>query len=159
MHTYTSTTHKSNKPHRSTLGKIIAMVQDAQMSKPPIQELADAVARYFVPVVVIASLVTFLCWEIAALSDSIPKAAMGKSTSKFAFAFFFALAVWVSACPCSFGLATPTAILVATGVAAKLGILIRRGAALQLVSEVDVVAFDKTGTLTMGSTEVTDVIF
>ena len=111
------------------------------------------------PVVVIASLVTFLCWEIAALSDSIPKAAMGKSTSKFAFAFFFALAVWVSACPCSFGLATPTAILVATGVAAKLGILIRRGAALQLVSEVDVVAFDKTGTLTMGSTEVTDVIF
>ena len=129
------------------------------MSKPPIQELADAVARYFVPFVVLSSVVTFVSWEIAALTDAIPKSAMGKSTSKFAFAFFFALAVWVSACPCSFGLATPTAILVATGVAAKLGILIRRGAALQLASEVDAVAFDKTGTLTSGSTVVADMVF
>lgn len=68
------------------------------------------------------------------------------------------MAVWVSACPCAFGLATPTAILVSTGVAAKNGVLVRRGAALQFASEVNVVAFDKTGTLTNGKTEVTDFI-
>lgn len=121
----------------SVLGKIVSTVQNAQTSKPPIQEFADTVASYFVPLVTILSLITFLVWQIACAADVVPLTwYKEKGETSTLFAFLFALAVWVSACPCAFGLATPTAVLVGTGVAAKLGVLIRRGAAIQFSSTV-----------------------
>jgi Cu+-exporting ATPase len=122
---------------KATLGKIITLVQEAQSSRPEIQEVADRVASYFVPTVAVISFITFLSWIIAFETGRVTHDMMDDHDITSAeFAFYFALAVWVSACPCAFGLATPTAILVASGVAAKHGILIRRGAALQLCSEV-----------------------
>jgi Cu+-exporting ATPase len=143
----------------SVLGKILSTVQEAQTSKPPIQEFADKVARYFVPVVACISVVTLLGWIIVAVVGAVPNSWYEKEGSPYLLAFYFALSVWVSACPCAFGLATPTAVLVATGIAAKYGILVRRGAALQFAAEVNTVAFDKTGTLTKGCTEVSDFQF
>jgi Cu+-exporting ATPase len=146
----------------STLGKIVATVQEAQASKPPIQEVADRVARYFVPIIAGISLTTFTIWMIAYAAGAVPSGWYNDGSKRadagamILFAFLFALAVWVSACPCAFGLATPTAVLVSTGVAAKLGVLIRKGAALQFASNVDTVAFDKTGTLTNGKTQVSE---
>ena len=122
---------------KSALGKILTLVQEAQSSRPVIQEVADQVASYFVPLVAIISLITFISWIIAFETGRVAEAWLDKSSSSAAaFAFYFALSVWVSACPCAFGLATPTAVLVASGVAAKHGILIRKGVALQLCSEV-----------------------
>ena len=113
------------------------MVQEAQSSRPAIQEVADRVASLFVPMVAALSLLTFICWVIAWETNNVPlQWAPSDTANAAAFAFYFALAVWVSACPCAFGLATPTAILVATGVAAKHGVLVRKGASLQLSSEV-----------------------
>eukprot|EP01035_Chromulina_nebulosa_P024271 gene24271-31552_t len=115
-------------------------------------------------VVAIISLLTFLVWMFAWLAGAVPREWYDTSPSTtsddsgkfFLFASLFSLAVWVSACPCAFGLATPTAVLVATGVAAKLGVLIRKGAALQHAATVNIVAFDKTGTLTEGKPKVSD---
>jgi Cu+-exporting ATPase len=118
----------------STLGKIIQTVQEAQISKPEIQELADKFAKLFVPIVMGISLITFLVWIVVAEMKIVDDVSM--KGGPFLFAFSFSLAVWVSACPCAFGLATPTAILVATGMAARNGILVRKGAALQTASEV-----------------------
>jgi Cu+-exporting ATPase len=118
----------------STLGKIIQTVQEAQISKPEIQELADKFAKLFVPIVMGISLITFLVWIVVAEMKIVDDVSL--KGGPFLFAFSFSLAVWVSACPCAFGLATPTAILVATGMAARNGILVRKGAALQTASEV-----------------------
>ena len=145
----------------STLGKIVSSVQAAQGSKPPIQDLADKVSLYFVPAVAAFSACTFIVWLVAGATGVVPAEWFTEKNpdGNFAlFAFVFALAVWVSACPCAFGLATPTAILVSTGIAARLGILIRKGAALQFAAEVKNVVFDKTGTLTLGQTAVADFV-
>ena len=145
----------------STLGRIVSSVQAAQGSKPPIQDLADKVALYFVPAVAAFSACTFIVWLVAGATGVVPAKWFTEKNpdGNFAlFAFVFALAVWVSACPCAFGLATPTAILVSTGIAARLGILIRKGAALQFAAEVKNVVFDKTGTLTLGQTAVADFV-
>jgi P-type Cu+ transporter len=145
----------------SALGKIVSLVQAAQVSKPPIQEIADQIARWFVPAVAMISLTTFAVWLVLGITGYVPTwwfTEKNPNGNYILFAFVFSLAVWVSACPCAFGLATPTAILVSTGVAANLGILIRKGAALQHAAEVDVVVFDKTGTLTLGKTTVCDFI-
>jgi P-type Cu+ transporter len=145
----------------SALGKIVGSVQAAQVSKPPIQEVADRIARWFVPAVALFSLGTFAVWLGLGITGYVPLewfTEKNPNGNYILFAFVFSLAVWVSACPCAFGLATPTAILVSTGVAANLGILIRKGAALQHAAEVDVVVFDKTGTLTLGKTTVCDFI-
>jgi P-type Cu+ transporter len=145
----------------STLGRIVSSVQAAQGSKPPIQEVADRIAFYFVPAVAVFSLSTFIVWLVAGAFGVVPQewfVEKNPNGNYILFAFVFALAVWVSACPCAFGLATPTAILVSTGIAAKLGILVRKGAALQYASEVNTVVFDKTGTLTLGKTTVCDYI-
>lgn len=121
---------------KATLGKILALVQEAQSTRPAIQEVADKVASYFVPTIAVISLITFISWIIAWETGNVPHEWMDDhNATSAAFAFYFALSVWVSACPCAFGLATPTAILVASGVAAKHGILIRKGSALQLSSE------------------------
>ena len=120
----------------SVLAHIIRLVQDAQAVKAPVQRLVDKVSAVFVPVVLGLALLTFIGWWLAGL---------GAET-----ALIRAVAVLVIACPCALGLATPTAIMAGTGVAAKFGILIKDAEALEIAHRVDTVAFDKTGTLTEG---------
>ncbi|MBW2964143.1 heavy metal translocating P-type ATPase [Candidatus Woesearchaeota archaeon] len=129
----------------STLAQIIKLIEDAQGKKAPIQRFADVVSAYFVPIVILLALATFLTWYLAA----------GKAVS---FAIVTAVAVLVIACPCSLGLATPTAIMVGTGKGAKKGILIKGGDALETAHKLKYVVFDKTGTITMGKPVVTDVL-
>lgn len=126
----------------TVLSKIIQMVESAQNDKPPIQDMADKVVSVFTPIIIIVSIFTFAAWMIFG------------STPAFSNALIHAVAVLVIACPCAMGLATPTAILAGTGKAAELGIFIRKGSALQALSEVKTMAFDKTGTLTFGHPEV-----
>jgi Cu+-exporting ATPase len=116
--------------------RILELAQDSLMAKPPIQRYADEVAAVFVPAVLGLSAMTFFSWLL--LTGDFPRALTA------------ATAVVVVACPCALGLATPTAIMVASGVAAKLGLLFRSGGALETMSKIDRVAFDKTGTLTHG---------
>lgn len=126
------------------LAQIIQLVEAAQGSKLPIQALVDQITRWFVPAVMLVALSTFAVWMIFG-----PKPALG-------FALVNAVAVLIIACPCAMGLATPTSIMVGTGRAASLGLLFRRGAALQSLAEVKTIAFDKTGTLTLGQPQLTD---
>ena len=147
----------------TTLNQIITMVDDAQSSKIPIQKLADRISAWFVPVVVGIALVTFTIWysllktNVIALSNLPSNLATGISSS-FLFAFLIAITVIVISCPCALGLATPTAIMVGTGLGASNGILIRSGDALEIAKKTNVVLLDKTGTITQGSPLVTDVI-
>ncbi|MEP6874755.1 MAG: heavy metal translocating P-type ATPase [Burkholderiales bacterium] len=120
----------------SMLARIVSMVESAQAEKAPIQRLVDKVSAVFVPVVVVIALITWLGWGLAA--------------GQWQQGLLNAVAVLVIACPCALGLATPTAIMVGTGVAARRGILIKDAQALELAHGVSVVAFDKTGTLTEG---------
>jgi Cu+-exporting ATPase len=128
----------------TVLARIVRLVEGAQASKPPIQLLVDRVSAVFVPAVLVAGLATFLAWWAA-----------GAGTSA---AILNAVSVLVIACPCALGLATPAAILVGTGAAARRGILIRDAAALERAHAVTLVAFDKTGTLTNGRPELTDLV-
>ena len=121
---------------QSTLAKIIELVESAQVKKAPIQRLVDRVSAVFVPVVLGIALLTVLSWGIA--------------TGNWEQALLNAVAVLVIACPCALGLATPTAIMAGTGVAAKHGILIKDAQALETAHAIEAVAFDKTGTLTVG---------
>lgn len=129
------------------LAQIIKMVEEAQGAKLPIQAMVDKVTGIFVPVVMLVALATFLLWLFLA------------PVSPLTFALINAVAVLIIACPCAMGLATPTSIMVGTGKAAELGILFRKGDALQALKEVDVIALDKTGTLTKGQPELTDYYF
>ena len=128
----------------TTLARIIRNVESAQAAKAPIQRLVDRVSEVFVPVIVVIALVTVLGW--------------GFSTGDWERAILNAVAVLVIACPCALGLATPTAIMAGTGVAARHGILIKDAEALETAHRTGVVALDKTGTLTQGKPAVTDVI-
>ncbi len=125
----------------TVLSHIIRLVEDAQAAKAPIQRLVDQVSAIFVPVVLGIALVTLLGWYFTGHS--------------FEFAVIRAVAVLVIACPCALGLATPTAIMAGTGVAAKYGMLIKDAQALELAHKVDVIASDKTGTLTQGKPRLT----
>ncbi|MBK1644679.1 copper-translocating P-type ATPase [Thiocapsa imhoffii] len=127
------------------LAQIIRLVEDAQSSKPPIQRVADRIAAVFVPIVLVVALLTFLAWLWLG-----PAPALN-------YAFVTAVSVLLIACPCAMGLATPTAIMVATGRGARLGILFRQGAALETLARVDTVILDKTGTLTLGHPALTDL--
>jgi len=127
----------------TVLAQIVRMVAEAQTKKAPIQKLVDKVSGIFVPVVIGISVLTAVIWYIL--------------TGNAAQSFIPAVAVLVIACPCSLGLATPTAIMVGTGLGAKHGILIKNGEALEKSKHIDVVIFDKTGTLTEGKPKVTDV--
>eukprot|EP00198_Chlamydomonas_reinhardtii_P009930 XP_001699267.1 heavy metal transporting ATPase [Chlamydomonas reinhardtii] len=140
----------------TVLSQIVRLVEHAQMSKAPVQAFADRVASIFVPVVIVISLLTLLCWFIAGNANAFPADWLPEGHSPFLFALLFAIAVLVIACPCALGLATPTAVMVGTGVAAQMGILIKGADALEAASKVDVVVFDKTGTLTRGRPTVTD---
>jgi Cu+-exporting ATPase len=122
----------------TVLAQIIRLVEDAQSGKPPIQRVADRIAAVFVPVVMVVALVTFAVWLW--LGPAPP----------LSYAFVAAVSVLLIACPCAMGLATPTAIMVATGRGAALGILVRNGAALETLARVDTIVLDKTGTLTEG---------
>ena len=128
------------------LARIIRMVEEAQGSKAPIQRLADAVSSYFVPTVIAVAAVVFLVWL-----------AVGPSPS-YVYAMVASVAVLIIACPCAMGLATPTAIMVGTGKAAELGVLIRSAETLERAHKTEVVVFDKTGTLTTGVPEVTGIV-
>ena len=129
----------------SVLSQIVSLMRDAQGSRAPIQRQADRISGIFVPIVLSLAVATFVIWFVA--SDAAP----------FVRAFAAGVTVLIIACPCAMGLAVPTAVMVATGRGAQLGILIKGGEALERASRVSVVVFDKTGTLTVGRPTVTDV--
>jgi len=130
----------------SVLARIVRVMRDAQASRAPIQALADRISAIFVPTVLVISAVTFIIWIVVAGEASLARA-LAASVS-----------VLIIACPCAMGLAVPTAVMVATGRGAQLGVLIKGGEALQRAGEVTLVALDKTGTVTEGRPTVTDVI-
>jgi Cu+-exporting ATPase len=138
--------HAARVGAETALARIVQLVAEAQGSRAPIQRLADRVAAVFVPIVLGIAALTFLAWW-----------ALGPEPAAL-FALTNAVAVLVIACPCAMGLATPTAVMVATGRGAEHGVLVRSAAALERLARVDVVVFDKTGTLTVGRPAVTDVI-
>ena len=127
------------------LAQIIKLIEEAQGSKAPIQDLADRISSWFVPAVILIAILTFLIWYLA----------LGSSLST---ALMFFTAVIVIACPCALGLATPTAIMVGTGRGAEKGILIKGGEPLQAAEKINSIVFDKTGTLTKGKPAVTEVM-
>ena len=135
-------THLGND---TTLAQIIRLVRSAQSSKAPVAALADRVSFYFVPTVMLLSVLTFCAWALF-------------SDEPISLAFKAMISVLVIACPCAMGLATPTSIMVATARGAQLGVLIKNAIALEMTGKVDIVAFDKTGTLTLGKPKVVDTI-
>ena len=147
------------------LSQVIKMVQECQGTKVPIQEFADRVTSYFVPVVLAVAVFTVLAWVIFPqvllpvsewASTFLPW--VDPSVGTVTLAIFAAVAVLVIACPCALGLATPTALMVGSGIGAENGILIRRGEAIQSLKDVHTIVFDKTGTITKGKPEVTDLV-
>jgi Cu+-exporting ATPase len=122
----------------TTLAQVVAMVAEAQRSRAPIQGLADAVAGYFVPVVILIAIIAFAVWWLIGPAPA------------FSYAVVVAVSVLIIACPCALGLATPISIMVATGRGAQAGVLIKNAAALERMAHVDTVVVDKTGTLTEG---------
>ena len=126
------------------LAQIIKIVEEAMGSKAPIQLLVDKVSFYFVPSVMLIAILAFILWLIT-----------GQSLT---FALTIFVAVLIIACPCSLGLATPTAVMMGTGLAAQNGILIKSSKALEMARAVNIIIFDKTGTLTKGEPTVTDII-
>ncbi|KAG7377881.1 serine/threonine protein kinase Ran1 [Phytophthora pseudosyringae] len=140
----------------TALSQIIRLVEDAQTSKAPIQACADYISSIFVPTVLVLALVTFASWYIFCALDAVPESWIPDSDGKFVFALDFGIATLVVACPCALGLATPTAVMVGTGVGAEHGVLIKGGEPLEAAHSVDTIVFDKTGTLTVGKPVVTD---
>ena len=135
-------THLGND---TTLAQIIRLVRSAQSSKAPVAALADRVSFYFVPIVMVLSVLTFCAWALF-------------SDEPISLAVKAMISVLVIACPCAMGLATPTSIMVATARGAQLGVLIKNAVALEMAGKVDVIAFDKTGTLTLGQPKVVDTV-
>jgi len=130
----------------SVLARIVTLMEDAQSSRAPIQRLADKVSAVFVPVVLAIAIATFLIWYFAAGPTALPHAIAA------------AVSVLIIACPCAMGLAVPTAVMVATGRGAEMGLLIKGGEVLQRAGDVDTVVLDKTGTVTEGAPAVAHVI-
>jgi len=139
----------------TVLSQIISLVETAQMSKAPIQKFADYVASIFVPVVITLSIVTFSVWFLCGWLGAYPNSWVSENSNCFVFSLMFAISVVVIACPCALGLATPTAVMVATGIGANHGVLVKGGDALERAQNVNYVVFDKTGTLTQGKAVVT----
>ncbi len=138
---------------QTALAQIIRLVEEAQGSKAPIQDLADRVSAVFVPIVLGIAALTFLAWffVVPALSPSVDTPVLTR-------ALINTVAVLVIACPCALGLATPTAVMVGTGKGAELGVLFRSGGALEQAGKIQMVVLDKTGTITRGQPAVTDVV-
>ncbi|WP_232216389.1 copper-transporting P-type ATPase [Methylobacter marinus] len=127
------------------LSRIVAMVAEAQRTRAPIQKLADIIAGYFVPVVVVIAIITFIVWSVAGPEP------------RMAYALINAIAVLIIACPCALGLATPMSIMVATGKGAGAGILFKNAEAIELMRKIDTLVVDKTGTLTEGKPKLVSV--
>lgn len=127
------------------LSQIVELVKKAQTSHAPIQNLTDKISNYFVPLVMILAIVTYVVWYVFLDASAIT-------------ALLYAIAVIVIACPCALGLATPTALMVGTGRSAKMGVLIKNGEVLELVDQLKTIVLDKTGTITEGKPVVTDVV-
>jgi len=130
----------------TVLAQIIRLVQEAQGSKPPIARMVDVIASYFVPIVILIAIVTFIVWYFFGPHPALT------------YAFLNFVAVLIIACPCALGLATPTSIMVGTGKGAENGILIRGAEALETAHRLNAIVLDKTGTLTKGEPSVTDII-
>ena len=130
----------------SVLGQIIRLLREAQQTRAPIQRMADRVSSIFVPCVLGLSVITLFAWRLFGGAEAWPHALAS------------AVAVLVIACPCAMGLAVPTAVMVATGRGARLGLLIKGGEALEKLAHIDTIALDKTGTITEGKPRVTDVV-
>jgi P-type Cu+ transporter len=128
------------------LSRIVAMVAEAQRSRAPIQKLADTVSGYFVPIVVVIALLTFVIWSLVGPEP------------RMAHALINAVAVLIIACPCALGLATPMSIMVATGKGATIGILFRNAEAIEVLRKVDTIVVDKTGTLTEGKPKLVSLV-
>lgn len=128
------------------LARIVQMVSEAQRSKAPIQKLADTISGYFVPIVVLVAIITFIIW-----------ASIGPEP-RFVFALVNAVAVLIIACPCALGLATPMSIMVGIGRGAEMGVLIKNAEALEALEKVNTVMIDKTGTLTEGKPKITQIV-
>lgn len=143
---YTATTLGSD----SVLAQIVRLMRDAQGSRAPIQRLADQVSGIFVPVVISLAVLTFVAWFVAV--------DLAGGNAPLVRAFAAAVAVLIIACPCAMGLAVPTAVMVATGKGAELGVLIKGGEALQRAGDITTVVLDKTGTVTEGRPTVTDLM-
>ena len=129
----------------TVLSQIVRLVEDAQADKAPIQRIADEVTNYFVPAVVIISLLTFTVWKFIFHSN-------------FLFALSASIAVLVIACPCAMGLATPMALMVGSSIGLEKGILIKKSSSLEEIARINAIVFDKTGTITYGKPEVADII-
>ncbi|RMG38187.1 MAG: HAD family hydrolase, partial [Methanobacteriota archaeon] len=130
----------------TVLSQIVSMVREAQLTRPPIQKLADKLVTYFIPIVLSVAIITFIFWYFI----------IGKS---FLFSLTTFISILVIACPCALGLATPTALTVGLGKAAELGILIKNAEVLELANKIDTIVLDKTGTITEGKPEVISAIW
>jgi len=129
----------------TTLSQIVKLVEEAQISKAPIQRLADTISAYFVPAVMVIAIASFIAWY-----------SLGAKPFTFSLTIF--ISVLIVACPCALGIATPTAIMVGTGKGAENGVLIKSSEYLEKAHKLDTIVFDKTGTLTKGQPEVTDIV-
>ncbi|XVF69663.1 hypothetical protein PTKIN_Ptkin11bG0099800 [Pterospermum kingtungense] len=142
----------------TALSQIVQLVEAAQLARAPVQKIADLISRFFVPAVVLAALITWLGWLIPGVMGIYPEHWIPKGMDKLELALQFGISVLVVACPCALGLATPTAVMVATGKGASLGVLIKGGNALEKAHKVKAIVFDKTGTLTVGKPEIVCVM-
>lgn len=155
---------KATKIGKDTfLSQVIKMVEEAQGSRVPIQEFADRVTGFFVPAVLVLAVGSFISWNLfpefhVAIVEFFNFPWSNTQLPSFSLALLAMIAVFVISCPCALGLATPTAIMVGSGIGAEKGVLIRRGEAIQTIKEARMIAFDKTGTLTKGQPTVTDVL-
>ena len=156
---------KATKVGKDTfLAQVVKMVEEAQGTKVPIQEFADKITGIFVPTVLVIAASTFVVWLI--FPDALREVGfwaqsflpwVDPTLGTFTLAIFATIAVLVIACPCALGLATPTALMVGSGIGAENGVLIRKGEAIQTMKDVHTIVFDKTGTITKGKPEVTDI--
>ncbi|MFW5749888.1 MAG: heavy metal translocating P-type ATPase, partial [Halanaerobium sp.] len=157
---------KATKVGKDTfLSQVVKMVEEAQGTKVPIQEFADKITGIFVPTVLVIAASTFVLWLL--FPDALREVGfwaqsflpwVNPTLGTFTLAIFATIAVLVIACPCALGLATPTALMVGSGIGAENGVLIRKGEAIQTMKDVHTIVFDKTGTITKGKPEVTDII-
>ena len=141
----------------TAIANIVKLVEDAQLSQAPVQAIADRISSVFAPSVLVVAAISAAAWAIALAAGGVPADWVPASLGDVAFCLRFGLSVVVIACPCALGLATPTAVMVGTGVGARLGVLIKGGEPLELLHGVDTIVFDKTGTLTVGKPRVVSV--